>query len=103
MAWAVDRMSIRTILSIFLLGAFGILSTGCTHPCLKLAEQICACEPGELEQESCERQMKSAYDSALVSELKEQADTCTELLDTCDCTQLDTEEGRQGCGLARVP
>ncbi|MDF1563915.1 MAG: hypothetical protein P1V51_12780 [Deltaproteobacteria bacterium] len=91
------------LLSILALTALGLAAAGCTHPCLKLAEQICECEPGEIEKEACEREMKSAYDSARVNELKAQADTCTELLDTCDCTRLDTEEGRQACGLARTP
>jgi hypothetical protein len=78
-------------------------TAGCTHPCLKLAEQICACEPGQIERETCEKQMKSAFDAARPDELDTQASVCSELIDTCDCHALDTEAGRQACGLARAP
>ncbi len=93
----------RCLSTLLLAGSLLAGASGCTHPCLKLAEQICACEPGQIERETCEKQMKSAYDAARPDELDAQASVCSEHLDTCDCHELDTEAGRQACGLARTP
>jgi len=83
----------------FLLCASGI--TACTHPCLALADKQCECSDGDLQQQQCQTEMQASFDLARQSDLDNNKQVCSDLLDTCDCTKLDTEAGRAACGLTR--
>ncbi|MFN7131666.1 MAG: hypothetical protein ACK4N5_06260 [Myxococcales bacterium] len=77
------------------------LSTGCKSPCVQLAEKVCECLPRGTERDQCNRQ--AADQARLVQLTPEQEEQCEALLDRCDCTQLNTIEGKQACGWAREP
>jgi len=87
-------------LSALLLG-LAFAGSGCTHPCLALAEKLCDCQGNQLEVEQCKQQQRRLYDQARQSDLDAAAPVCAERLDTCDCSDLTTEAGKQACGLSQ--
>jgi hypothetical protein len=77
-----------------------LLAEGCGNPCLKLADQICSCQPDQVTQSNC--QQRARDQDAIFNVRAQDEHLCQQLLDShaCDCTKLDTPEGRSGCGIA---
>jgi hypothetical protein len=102
MASVANRSGLRAFALGALLAALLLAAgTGCVHPCLALAEEICECEETEAAREDCKRRARDAYESTRKAELDAARSECSALLDRCDCAFVDTEEGKQACGLAR--
>jgi GTP cyclohydrolase II len=77
-----------------------LLANGCGNACLKLADQICGCQPDDASRANCQQR---ARDNEKIFNVRSQDEqTCQDLLDSgkCDCNKLDTSEGRANCGLA---
>jgi hypothetical protein len=83
---------------VLLLSCF-LLAAGCRDACLSLADQICSCQPDETSKGNCNLQAKSAESTFAVGKADEQF--CQQKLDAnaCNCTALNTPEGRAACGL----
>jgi hypothetical protein len=89
------RAPMRTLVTVILLAA----GTACTDPCLQLAYNICLCQPTQYLQQQCDVNAQSADSRAQPT--SEQQAVCQSLINTCDCTQIQTEQGKINCGLAR--
>jgi hypothetical protein len=76
------------------------LAAGCGDACLKLADQICNCQPDDATRSGCQAQVREQEN--VFSVRNEDQQRCQQLLDSnaCDCRKLTTPEGRQACGLA---
>jgi hypothetical protein len=76
------------------------LVAGCGNACLKLADQICGCQPDDTSKANCQQRARQQGDFFPVRGDDEQL--CQQKLDegACDCQSLITPEGRQACGLA---
>lgn len=75
--------------------------TACTDPCLELARKLCECQDTQIARENCIRNAEAAYQQADQDALAQSQSQCADLVDGCDCNDLDTESGKQACGLAR--
>jgi hypothetical protein len=75
-----------------------LLAAGCGDACLKLADQICSCQPDQASQANC--QQRARDEEGIFNVRKQDEQFCQNLLDTnsCDCKKLDTPEGRIACG-----
>ena len=93
-------MQLSRIMSIAALGS-ALLLSACKSPCRQLAEQLCECEDNTLDKEACLQEV-SRKDAFYQPDAAAQ-DQCQAILDaeSCDCTQIETTEGKRACGLAR--
>ncbi len=76
-----------------------LFAGGCKNKCLELAQKICECEPTSTLRDNCNQQASQQGSQVVVTPEDEQ--NCAELLDKCDCHNLDTAEGKLACGMAR--
>lgn len=76
------------------------LVAGCGNACLKLADQICSCQPDDTSRANC--QQRARDQEAIFSVRSEDEQACQRILDSgkCDCQSLVTPEGRAQCGIA---
>ena len=76
------------------------LAAGCGNSCLSLAQQICSCQADQVSIDNCNQRAQEAKGIFPVRAQDEQF--CQKQLDSnaCDCTKLNTPEGRVGCGIA---
>jgi hypothetical protein len=76
------------------------LVAGCGNACLKLADQICSCQPDDTSRANC--QQRAREQEAIFSVRREDEQLCQLALDSnsCDCQKLITPEGRKACGIA---
>ena len=76
------------------------LAAGCGDACLKLADQICNCQPDDASRSACQTQAREQEKLFPIRNADQQR--CQQALDTnaCDCQKLTTPEGRVACGLA---
>jgi hypothetical protein len=76
------------------------LAVGCGDACLKLADQICNCQPDDASRSACQAQVRQQENVFPIR--SEDQQRCQQALDSnaCDCQKLTTPEGRQACGLA---
>ena len=76
------------------------LAAGCGDACLSLAEQVCGCQPDPVSVDNCNQRAKDAKGIFGVNSNDEAF--CQKQLDSnaCVCTNLDTTQGRQACGIA---
>lgn len=76
------------------------LVAGCGNACLKLADQICSCQPDDNSRQNC--QQRAREQEAIFSVRREDEQLCQQALDSnaCDCQKLITPEGRKACGIA---
>jgi hypothetical protein len=76
------------------------LAAGCGDACLSLAEQVCGCQPDPISTDNCNQRAKDAKGIFGVNSSDEAF--CQAQLDNnaCDCTKLDTADGRVKCGIA---
>jgi hypothetical protein len=79
------------------------LAAGCGDPCLKLADQICSCQPDDVSRANCSQRARNQ--EGIFSVDKQDQDFCQHALDTnaCVCQNLITPEGRSACGLSFPP
>lgn len=66
---------------------------------MELGEKICACKQTHNARESC-REAVSAR-AKKINPSADDSNRCEALIDKCDCTKLNTAEGKLNCGLAR--
>ena len=73
---------------------------GCGNACLKLADQICNCQPDDTLRSGCQAQVREQEKVFSIRSADEQL--CQAKLDSnaCTCDKLTTPEGREACGLA---
>jgi hypothetical protein len=76
-----------------------VLANGCGNACLTLADNICSCQPSDTLKTNC--QQRARDQDAIFSVRSQDEQYCQGILDSgkCDCTRLDTPEGRAACGL----
>lgn len=86
-------------LSACLLACSLLLSAGCRSQCRALSEKLCQCETNTNEREACLRRASS--EESRIAPSPEHEDLCESLMDSCDCNNLGTVEGKRACGLAR--
>ena len=83
-----------------LLAAIGLwasfLAAGCTSPCRELANRICNCEFNVNAQAICTQQVEANESERGAT--NEENERCGELLDSCDCEDLQRGDFDQ-CGL----
>lgn len=72
--------------------------SGCTTPCEELAERRCACAATAAERTACENRAEQQRSRHPPSDADEER--CEAFLRTCDCSRLNTAEGKRDCGLA---
>ena len=79
------------------------LASGCGDACLNLAQQICSCQLDDSAKANCNLRAKQTEGTFTVRPVDEQF--CQKQLDlhACDCTALNTAEGRAACGIAVTP
>lgn len=96
----------RRSVALTLLSSALLALAGCKSPCRELSERICDCaEP--FQRESCVRAV--AERERLIEPTQEELTACEQELTTCiinpddrrTCDILQTDEGKQACGLAR--
>jgi hypothetical protein len=80
--------------------AFGaaLLASGCTDPCVALAERICNCEPTLRDRRSCTIERVTNQQGRVQISDDDRA-ACSAALDTCTCAALD-ENNLEACGFA---
>ncbi len=81
--------------------AAAIPLAACRPPCVQLAEKICRCEKTQVDRDTCLRRAQD--ENGRVNPSPQDEQTCADLVDGCDCNELQTPEGKQNCGLARFP
>jgi len=74
------------------------LAAGCGNPCRDLASKICSCLPDDGTRAACNTRARQQESNFAVR--KEDEQICQQKLDSCDCTMLNTPEGRVNCGVA---
>ncbi len=77
------------------------LGSSCTSNCVQLAQKICDCQTTQQDRDNCNSQASARSDQVHPTEADEK--TCGELIDKCNCYELDTPQGKVNCGLARPP
>ncbi len=103
--WHVAR-PMRRFVALSLLSSALLSFAGCKSPCRELSERLCDCV--ELfDREDCLRTV--AVEESNLELTAEQQEVCEQRLTTCNidpndrstCALLETDEGKQACGLAR--
>jgi hypothetical protein len=87
------------------------LACACSSPCQDLATRICKCEPSGAERTFCQRSIEDQISNGNPRPGSSEQDFCEQKLETCPdpsdsatmCQDLQTEEGKQACGLAFPP
>lgn len=86
---------------LILLGAalLPILLLGCKGSCRQLSEKLCDCQVTTVAKTQCLQ--RAAAEETRLSPTSGDEAVCAGLLESCDCHQIDTPEGKRACGLAR--
>jgi hypothetical protein len=84
---------------LLVLAAASLLGVGCKGKCRVLSENLCECSESSLDRDACLR--RAASEESRLSPTEAQEDACETFIDTCDCTQVGSLQGKQACGLAR--
>ncbi len=88
----------RLRLLFFITAVSGSIAS-CASPCRELADQICDCEPTELERLACVQRVENAEAETVVSDAQMQV--CSDLLASGDCTCDGLANSElAACGLA---
>jgi hypothetical protein len=86
---------------ILLIALLSVGLDACASDCLKLAQRICDCQPTATQRDTCNTEASSQKSLINLTAADEAA--CSAALDSCDCRQLNTPEGKVACAQARAP
>lgn len=78
--------------------AFVVLISGCKSHCRLLSEKLCDCTTTTTEKTAC--LSRAATQEGTFPPTADDEVTCAALVD-CDCRLVDTQSGKERCGLAR--
>lgn len=78
-----------------------LVTSGCKSACRQLTEKQCDCTQSNTEKTAC-LSRASAQESTFPPSADDEV-KCEELLDDCDCRLIDTQAGKEACGLAVGP
>jgi len=79
--------------------ALALLVLGCKGNCRQLSEKLCDCQVTTAAKTACLQRVASE-EGRIGPKAADEA-VCQQFLQTCDCHQIDTPEGKRACGLAR--
>jgi hypothetical protein len=98
----VSRFMLRSRISFWflLMVLTALLPLGCKGKCRQLSERLCDCEPSSFAKDDCNRRASS--EESRVKPTPQDELRCDQLLKTCDCHTIDTDQGKFNCGLART-
>lgn len=85
-------------LAVLLAAALAL--AGCKSTCRQLSEKMCECTNNTSERTGC-LQRVATIESQFPPTAEDEA-TCEALLDQCDCRLIDTPQGKERCGFARL-
>ena len=88
---------LRILMALVALCALPLL--GCKGNCRALSEKLCDCELNSVDRDSCLARASSQEGNT--GPTPEEEDVCAQLLETCQCGNISTPEGKEACGLAR--
>lgn len=86
------RLAVLLSVAVFL--------AGCKSTCRQLSEKMCDCSNNTSERTSCLQRVANV-ESLFPPTAADEA-TCEGLLEQCDCRLIDTPEGKERCGFARL-
>jgi hypothetical protein len=72
---------------------------GCKGACRELSEKLCDCSLNSVERELCLQ--RAAEEERRVEPTAENEAVCEGLVERCDCTAIESPEGKAACGLSR--
>ncbi len=79
-----------------------LVTAGCKSQCRLLTEKQCECTTNSNDKTACltrAQAQESAFGIAAGATEEDEA-LCQRLLDDCDCRLLDTQAGKERCGIA---
>lgn len=85
-------------LAVLLAAVFAF--AGCKSTCRQLSEKMCDCSNNTSERTACLQRVANV--ESLFPPTAEDEATCEGLVDLCDCRLIDTPEGKERCGFARL-
>jgi len=96
----------RTALALALFLATALAA--CGSPCQDLGDRICKCQPEGITRENCERAVDKQVKDGNPRPGSNDQDFCEQKLKSCPnpdddpamCDRLETEVGKQACGLS---
>jgi hypothetical protein len=80
------------------LSSLVLLASGCKSQCRILSEKVCDCTVTSTERNQCLARYASIETNNMPTAAQE--DTCESFMETCDCRLLDTQAGKERCGIA---
>ena len=92
---------VRYLAMIVSMVAVLLFGAGCKGDCRKLAEKLCDCAANTTEKNQC--LTNAATEQGRVGTTPADETLCAQLYDGCDCHTVNTAQGKQACGLARLP
>jgi hypothetical protein len=75
-----------------------LVTSGCKTQCRLLSEKLCDCTTNSTDKTNC-LQSVAARDGTYVATEQSEA-TCEALAPNCDCRLVDTQAGKERCGMA---
>ena len=88
------RRPMRLLLVAFLL----VATSGCKSHCRLLSERLCDCTSNTTDKTAC--LSRAATQEANYPPNADNEVSCQALFDNCDCRLVDTQSGKERCGLA---
>jgi hypothetical protein len=85
---------VAVLLPLALLGL-----AGCKGNCRALSEKLCDCKLNSVDRTNCLQ--RAAQEEGRIGPTPEEEEVCGQLLETCECGTISTEQGKEACGLAR--
>ena len=86
----------RSVLLVF--AALLLVTSGCKSQCRLLSEKLCDCTSNSNEKTSCLQ--RAAQQETTFPPTADDEAVCDALAEGCDCRLIDTQAGKERCGLA---
>ncbi len=83
---------------LFLFASLLLVTAGCKSHCRLLSEKLCDCTSNSNDKTSC--LSRAASQEGTFAPTAADEDRCQALAATCDCRLIDTQAGKERCGIA---
>lgn len=83
---------------LFVFASLLVATSGCKSHCRLLSEKLCDCTSNTTDKTAC--LSRAATQEANYPPSVDNEVSCQVLFDSCDCRLVDTQSGKERCGLA---